>query len=226
VAPENAETSPASKSEFLPIARGTIEWLARTFQEYRVELGPREFVSVASLFAALRHFSGICTLVEAHAYASAFALLRVEWQSLLNGAWLFAACPDAMLEDYFLGNRDFPKIPRLIKEIESSLDHEMTDAKAFTQFQVLIGKFMHNHTHAGHRQILHMIEEHMIAESVAHRELDVLLFISIRMAFMAASLIAKISDDSRLSADTRERLISLSTEFDRIFPEPADAVDF
>jgi hypothetical protein len=101
------EHSPARNSDLLPVARANVEWMGGVLEHYPIESSARELVAITCLYGALRHFNGICVLVEADAFASAFALLRVEWQALLNGAWLFAACPEHLLQDYALGAREF-----------------------------------------------------------------------------------------------------------------------
>jgi hypothetical protein len=214
-------------NSLLPASASTRQWIAGTFNAYQLEVSPREFCSIASLYGALRHFHGICTLVETNAHASAFALLRVLWQALLNGAWLYSSCPEDMLEQYFTGARDFPKIPRLVREIEANLEHEMVDAKAFTEFQVRIGTFMHNHVHAGHQQMRRLVDENLITESFTPFEVNVLLFIATRMVLMAAALIALVVSDHELEAEVRDRLMAFSGEFERVFgsgePSPAGA---
>jgi hypothetical protein len=210
------EHSPARNSDLLPVARANVEWMGGVLEHYPIESSARELVAITCLYGALRHFNGICVLVEADAFASAFALLRVEWQALLNGAWLFAACPEHLLQDYALGAREFPKIPRLIKEVESKLEHQIGKSRVLTDTQVRIGKFMHNHTHAGHHQIYRLIDKGLVAETGSPRELDGLLFISLRMALMALALLALVAKDEDLAHQVDSRLEELRVHVDRI----------
>lgn len=191
-------------------------WLATTFADYPLSVTPQELASAANLYAAMRHFHGICILVEGDAHASAFALLRVVWQALLNGAWLYSSCPEHQLEQYLSGSRDFPKIPTMLKQIETHLQHEMVESGIFTTLQVRIGTLMHNHTHVGIQQLKRLVSDAGVTESFSAFELNVLLMIVTRMALMAAALLAVVADDHQLEQAVRDRLIAFSTKADEI----------
>lgn len=64
----------------------------------------KSYVAGALLRGAMDHFNAICYLAKAGAHTSAFALLRVEWQSLINGLWIHLICPEEQAPKSGLGN--------------------------------------------------------------------------------------------------------------------------
>lgn len=74
--------------------------------------------AAGSCFAiAQEHHHAIVRLIEWRLFASAFALIRVEFEAYIRGEWLSQCASDSVI-DAFLKNKEPPRIDCLLAELE------------------------------------------------------------------------------------------------------------
>lgn len=162
--------------------------------EYRSDLRTR--TAVASFHTSLEHFSGIRVLCGVGKFAPAFALLRVQWDAFLNGAWLLHCAKPDRLERIFDRRDGFPKIEQRVRHLVTA-NEAYRDGDLAALFAA-IEKGLHDLTHAGVGQIVHTLgPAHIESQYTAEQAAEGLSH-SMTLGLMALSELAGLSRSEKI----------------------------
>lgn len=166
----------------------------------------RNRTAVASLGVSLDHQWALlmCLHQQPPLHASAFALLRIQYEALVRGLWISDCASDQELHD-FINGEEPPKIKRLIEAIEEkgggnnfiSVIHEH-------DWKVMCG-----YAHTGWTQIANWSSDGMIQPRYSAEVVRGLLWRSSRFALTAAAGIADLMGDVPLHTRILEMRKSL-----------------
>ncbi len=105
----------------------------------------------AQLFdLSLEHAAGILRLVAGASYASAFALVRCEFECFVRGAWLHHRATDAEIEEFVEKDEIKPKMWELIEALEQAPPFQ---DKLLSSVKDRAWKPMNGYTHGGIHQV-------------------------------------------------------------------------
>jgi hypothetical protein len=100
-------------------AGGLVEWLRLQVHERELPASNRVRAAASCLGIAQEHHHAIVLLLERTLYASAFALMRVEFEAYVRGVWLMLCATDDKV-GRFLNGDEPPKIDALLSELEAT----------------------------------------------------------------------------------------------------------
>lgn len=150
----------------------------------------------ASFHTSLEHFSGIRVLCGVGKFAPAFALLRVQWDAFLNGAWLLHCAKPDRLKRIFDRRDGFPKIELRVRQLVTA-NEAYRDGGLASLFSA-IEKGLHDLTHAGVGQIVHTLgPEHIESQYTAEQAAEGLSH-SMTLGLLSLSELASLSDSEKV----------------------------
>jgi len=145
----------------------------------------------AQLFdLAIEHGSGIVHLISANICASAFALVRSEFECFVRGAWLHHCASDAEIEMFIARDRIDPKLFELIEAVEQ---HPGFDSKFLSNIKGSAWSAMNGYTHGGIHQISRRLDGDYIEPCFEDDALLEVLQFSATMALIAFAQIAALA---------------------------------
>lgn len=146
----------------------------------------------AQLFdLAIEHSSGIHNLIAANICASAFALVRSEFECFVRGAWLHYCASDTEIESFIAKDRIDPPFGALIDAIEQKPEF---DTKFLSTVKDSALKAMHGYTHGGLHQISRRLDGDYIQPCFEDAALIEVILFSATMALIAFGQIAALAD--------------------------------
>jgi hypothetical protein len=200
----------------LQLSSDLLTWLSDALADYEVRQSDKSFIAGALLVGGLHHYNAICYLVKAGAHSSAFALLRVEWQALINGLWMQLCCPEDQAAAYFSG-KEFPGITKAINLVEKALAPLLTNGrKPFTEMRLVVGESMNVYTHMGSLQIQGFTKGREITSNFSDKQVAELLSISARIALYIATAMAWLNDDDTLENRIYAKFVEFQEAFVRL----------
>lgn len=133
--------------------------------------------AAGSCFAIVQeHHHAIVLLIECKLFASAFALLRIEFEAYIRGEWLAQCASDSAIEA-FLDAKEPPKIDRLLAQLEML---ESFKEKMLSQIKEKNWRSMCGYTHTGGLHVQRWNTEDGIEANYSRTEvLEVLKFAEI-----------------------------------------------
>jgi hypothetical protein len=150
---------------------------------------------------AQEHHHAIIYLIEAKLFASAFALLRSEFEAYVRGEWL-SQCASVEVVEAFLRGKEPPKIDCLLSELE------MLDSfkqRVLSQIKQKTWRSMCAYTHTGGLHVQRRNTEDGIEANYSRDEvLEVVNFAEI-IASLSVIGVARLADDNELAMRTLER---------------------
>ena len=123
-------------------AKEYVEELRRSVHELDLPNNSRTRAAGSCLAIAQEHHDAIIRLSEWRLFAAAFALIRIEFEAYLRGAWLSLCASDSVVEA-FLQGKEPPKVDCLIAELE------MVEEAELSKIKQKIWKSMCAYTHTG-----------------------------------------------------------------------------
>ena len=159
--------------------------------------------AAGSCFAmAQGHHHAIVLLIEERLFASAFALLRIEFEAYVRGEWL-NQCASNDIVDAFLRGKEPPKIDCLLTALEML---EPFNEKVLSQIKQKTWKSMCAYTHTGGLHVQRWNTEDAIEANYSKEEiLEVLGFAEI-IASLSVIGVARLADNDLLANRTLEAL--------------------
>ena len=174
-------------------AAGTyVEHLRQAIHDRSVPNTKRVRAAGSCLAAAQEHHHAIVRLIDAHLYASAFALLRSAFEAYVRGEWLALCATDEFVER-FLNGKEPPKIKVLLSALEvtpSFEEHVLSNIKALSWNAMCA----HAHTGGLHVQRWNTIEG--IEPNFSREEvLEVMRFAEVIATLATVGIVRLIQDD-------------------------------
>jgi hypothetical protein len=191
-------------------------WLGDITSNLGVPDEPRARAAAALLYGALAHFNAICFLAKhAEGHPSAFALLRVQWQALLNGLWMHSCCPQPHVKNYVKGRKQFPHFNVLISEIEVALGGAVGGSGPLSQQHAMMKESMHNFTHMGSLQIAAISGQGVVGTAYPQMQIDGLLITAVRIMLITVAAVAQVSGAPSVEQQARDRFVGFHDELAR-----------
>jgi hypothetical protein len=209
-------TSTGERSpSMLELANEILWWIRSKTSNVPVLHTHKSFVARALCRGAFDHFNAICYLTAAGANSSAHALLRVQWESLIRGLWIYLACPEQDVELYWSGRRRIPGLQQAIKAVEKgilrrAIKQGLPSPKhwVLTDLQVAIGNLMHELTHMGARQMqAYTRGASEIAPNFESEAVDSMLMFSTRIALYTVASFSWITENETLDNEAMAKYL-------------------
>ena len=193
---------PQSDAVKAAVAKGgdLLLWIDRRLPDIVVNGDHRRRIPAQLFDLALEHAEGILRLVAASNYASAFALVRCEFECFVRGAWLHHRATDAEIEDFVGKDEIKPKMWELIEALEKAPPF---DDKLLSSVKGQAWKAMNGYTHGGLHQVSHRLQgDHIEPNFEDEALLEVIQFAG-TLALIAFGEIAEMAARPDLVAEAQ-----------------------
>lgn len=194
-----------------------LAWIDRKL--HRIELkGDHRHRIPAQLFdLALEHAAGILQLVAAKNYASAFALVRCEFECFVRGAWLHHRATDTEIEAFVQKDEIKPKMWELIEALEAAPPFQ---DKLLSSVKDTAWKAMNGYTHGGIHQVSHRLQGDYIEPSFEDEAILEVIQFAATMALIALGEIAAMAGQNNLVEEAQAMMDSGAST---VLPAPPQA---
>ena len=181
-------------------ARAQISWIRDNLVGIELKGDHRHRIPAQLFDLAIEHGSGILNLIAANICASAFALVRSEFECFVRGAWLHHCASDAEIETFIAKDRIDPPFGALIEVIEQK---PAFDSKFLSNVKDSAMKAMHGYTHGGIHQVSRRLDGDYIEPCFEDGALLEVIQFSATMALIAFGQIAALAnrEDLIVAAD-------------------------
>lgn len=191
-------------------AREQIVWIRENLVGIELKGDHRHRIPAQLFDLAIEHGSGIVHLISTNICASAFALVRSEFECFVRGAWLHHCASDAEIEAFIAKDRIDPRFGELIDAVEQK--HGF-DSKFLSNVKDSAMNAMHGYTHGGIHQVSRRLDGDYIEPCFEDDALLEVIQLSATMALIAFGQIAALAD--------REDLVTAADAL--MTGKPADA---
>ena len=179
-------------------------WVSAKLNEATVENANTRKRVVASCFAVvLDHFDAILTLLgrQPRICSSAFALMRLIYESYVRGLWLSYCATDDEIDRFSSGSFELPKTPKMIKAIELTGFNTHLSSIYSNNWKQLC-----DYTHTGALQIQLWNTETGIEPNYSDEEIIDVIRFSKEFAFAASvSLSEAVIENTSLAIEILEK---------------------
>lgn len=181
-------------------AREQIAWIRENLVGIELKGDHRHRIPAQLFDLAIEHGSGIHNLIAANICASAFALVRSEFECFVRGAWLHHCASDAEIETFIAKDRIEANFGALIDAVEQKPGF---DSKFLSNVKDSAMKAMHGYTHGGIHQVSRRMDGDYIEPCFEDAALFEVIQFSATMALIAFGQIAALAgrEDLVLAAD-------------------------
>jgi hypothetical protein len=154
---------------------------------------------------ALEHAASILHLIETCRYASAFALVRCEFECFVRGAWIHHRATDDEIEQFVEKDEIKPKIWQLIEALEQ---HPPFEDKLLSKVKEKAWTPMNGYTHGGIHQVSRRLVGDFIEPAFEDESLlEVIQFAGI-MGLIAFGEIAAMAEREDIVAEAQAMMDS------------------
>ena len=171
--------------------RAQIAWIRENLVGIELKGDHRHRIPAQLFDLAIEHGSGIHNLIAANICASAFALVRSEFECFVRGAWLHHCASDAEIETFIAKDRIDPPFGAMIDAIEQKPEF---DSKFLSTVKDSAMKAMHGYTHGGIHQVSRRLHSDYIEPCFEDGALLEVIQFSATMALIAFGQIAALAD--------------------------------
>jgi len=181
-------------------AEELMRFCAATLHELVMPANLRSRTAAACLGVVLDHQHAITILVANERMASAFALVRPVFESLLRGIWLTHCATDDQVELFSTG-RSRPEVDRLLKDIENKPGY---DEKGLSAIKVSAWSSMCEYTHTGGLQIQRWQTESSVEPKYNKDEVEeVLAFANLFASLAAIEMVGIAGSEGKFNTLTK-----------------------
>jgi hypothetical protein len=182
-------------------AGGYVEDLRVLVHELDVPNNKRTRAAGSCFSIAQEHHHAIVYLAEARLFASAFALLRSEFEAYIRGEWLSQCASDEVIEE-FLRGKEPPKIDCLLAKLEML---DSFNKKVLSQIKQEHWKSMCAYTHTGGLHVQRRNTEDGIEANYSRDEVLEVVKCAEIIASLSVIGVARLAGDDELAMRTLER---------------------
>lgn len=175
-------------------------WIDRQLPGIEIKGDHRHRIPAQLFDLALEHAAGILRLLAATSYASAFALVRCEFECFVRGAWLHYRATDAEIEGFVEKDEIKPKVWELIDALEQAPPFE---DKLLSSVKDNAWKPMNGYTHGGIHQVSHRLQGDYIEPFFEDEALLEVIQFAGTMALIALGEIAALAGRADLVEETQ-----------------------
>jgi hypothetical protein len=189
----------------LASGKSLVNWIVTRQNGLQVKSDGRARIPASLLDLTLEHHAGIVLLVNSFVYASAFALVRVMFESFVRAVWLQLCATPLQLETFIEKDTFDLHIGDMIDEIEK---HEYFQDKVLSRLKKNAWKAMNGYTHGGLHQIARRMKSGSIQPNYESEEVIEVLKMSGFLALMATLQIARLAENTDLEKEVNTKLRS------------------
>lgn len=189
---------------------GVLEWISSRLPRMEVPGDHRHRIPAQLLDLSLDHAAAIVALIATGRHASAFALVRCQFECLVRGAWLHFRATDQEIEQFVEKDEIRPTMAVLIEALESAPPFE---DKLLSFVKERTWGPMNGYTHGGIHQVSRRLQGDYIKPLFVDESLlEVLQFTGL-MALVAFGEITAIAgrddlkDEAQAMADAGAALV-------------------
>ena len=182
-------------------AQRLIVWIQRKLNGIEMKGDHRHRIPAQLFDLAIEHHSGIIQLISANLCASAFALIRCEYECFIRGAWLYYCASDAEIERFIEKDQIGAKLYELIDALEQRPEFE---TKLLSTVKESTLSAMNGYTHGGIHQISRRLQDDHIEPSFDEESVREVIQFSGAMGLIAFHQIAQLANRDRLMREANE----------------------
>lgn len=184
---------------------GILEWIDNKLPDVEIKGDHRHRIPAQLYDLALEHAASILHLIEACRYASAFALVRCEFECFVRGAWIHYRATDDEIEQFVKKDEVKPKMWQLIEALEQ---HPPFEDKLLSNVREKAWTPMNGYTHGGIHQISRRLVGDFIEPAFEDESLlEVVQFAGI-MGLIAFGEIAAMAEREDIVAEAQAMMDS------------------
>jgi hypothetical protein len=187
----------------LASGKSLVDWIATRQHGLQVKSDGHARISASLLDLTIEHHAGIVLLVNSFVYASAFALVRVMFESFVRAVWLQLCATPQQLETLIEKDTFDLHIGDMIDEIEK---HEHFQDKVLSKLKKNAWKAMNGYTHGGLHQIARRMKSGNIQPNYESEEVIEVLKMSGFLSLMATLQIALLAENVDLEKEVNAKL--------------------
>jgi hypothetical protein len=195
-------------SAALAKARELISWIQQKLNGIEIKGDHRHRIPGQLFDLAIEHHAGIVELLSGQVYASAFALVRCEFECFVRGAWLHYCASDAQIETFVEKDLIAPRLGTLIAAIEERPEF---DSKFLSKVRDSAWNAMNGYTHGGIHQISRRMQGEYIEPCFEDDALLEVIQFSGTMALIAFGQIAALADRDDLVVEADEMMTNAAS---------------
>lgn len=187
-----------SKTLGMERADAIIKWISEHLADLQSPSTNRHRAAGASFMACFAHVRSVRRLVDEEiGTGSAFALVRVVWETYVNGAYLWSIADDALIDKFVIGKHDLPGLEQKIKRLKT---HEVYQIGTLSRIHEQAKGPLDSYTHGGALAIQrwNMVPGE-IGPSFAPEEIDEVLDFVTRVAIFATIGMAMVTENEPLA---------------------------
>ena len=140
---------PASKGELLLASKSFVSTIGDAVDRREIPGDHRTRGAASCPQVSQEHHGAIIHLTESRHHGSAAALLRLQMEALVRGAWL-QRCAEEIVVANFLAEGEPPAIKTMLDELDL---HDWSGKKLITEIKRKSWKALCDYTHTGSRQV-------------------------------------------------------------------------
>lgn len=187
-------------------AGGLVEWLRLQVHDRELPASNRVRAAASCLGIAQEHHHAIVLLLEHHLYASAFALLRVEFEAYVRGIWLMLCATDDNV-GVFLNGEKPPRIDTLLSELEQTPGFA---EKTLSGLKQKHWRAMCGYTHTGGIHVQRWNTPEGVEPNYSIDEVREVLYFAAIIGCLSVLGFAHMANDDALTARILERVHALA----------------
>ena len=185
--------------------RGILEWIDSKLPGMEIKGDHRHRIPAQLYDLALEHAASILHLIEACRYASAFALVRCEFECFVRGAWIHHRATDDEIEQFVKKDEVRPRMWQLIEALEQ---HPPFEDKLLSNIKEKAWNPMNGYTHGGIHQVSRRLVGDLIEPAFEEESLlEVVQFAGI-MGLIAFGEIAAMAGREDIVAEAQAMMDS------------------
>lgn len=165
-----------------------IHWLDKRIEGRTVPSGDRTQIVASCLYVALEHHKSIILTASVSYYGSAFALVRLEFEAYIRGAWFRYCASDDQL-DIFKNNRLKKRVGNMITDLELT---EAFNVGVLSKMKEESWDAMNSFTHTGLLQVVRQMSSTEIGSNFPEEEIVGTLDTADTVALLSAMVIVDI----------------------------------
>ena len=192
-------------NQTLANSKNLINWIIENLEDLEISKNEINISKSVILYdMAIEHFFGIVHLIDANICGSAFALLRVETESLVRGGWLQFVAKKSEIESFI--NNDRYKLPKFKTLVESiNLVSEFSDINIL-ELTNNSWSSMNSFTHGGTLPVNRRLVNNRVQPKYESEVIIEVLKMSGTLALIALRQISRIAGNSDLTKEIDKML--------------------
>ncbi|MBR7780790.1 DUF6988 family protein [Undibacterium luofuense] len=193
-----------NKFDTIESATELVEWLIHEFRDFSFPATLRNKISASCFAVAQEHQHAIvlCLSQQAALNASAFSLVRVQYEAYIRGMWISHCAREDEIDAFSKGNLKLANMDVLVAAIDHSSE---VKGQLLSTLHKNVWKSMCAYTHTGPQQIQRWITEESIEPNYSAAEVKEVLAFSSKISLLSAVSVASLTNNHILANKILEK---------------------